>query len=270
MARLGASDAIEKVRAIQAARGLAPVARRSFFAHEAGTRGLKAEDVDAYAEAYGVAREFLAGGAEAAAFFDESDPARRADAELALIVVRRAIERRARNADDEEEEEAGGINQQNKIFETESSQNLSTGHIAILSTGTLKQLKSWTGDLTNMSDETTPVPDALPSTRARFAFTIPADDHSMVSRDGVSFYPGTLLHVLADAPIPPDSCVLAHIDGFDALLFRIYEAARPYAPGASFTLRALNPAYKPVEIPRDGQCLKIALVLGGYVRLLRR
>jgi hypothetical protein len=162
------------------------------------------------------------------------------------------------------------INQTAELVELNSSHNVSFRHIVILSTGTLQQLDSWTGDLTRMSGDKIPVPVVVPAGQSQFAWEIPGRDQSMVGRDGMGYHPGTFLFADGAETIEPGDFVLAHIQGFETPLFRIYESARSYAPGVPFRLSALNPSYQPIEIPAQGACLKIAAVIGHFASMKRR
>lgn len=99
-----------------------------------------------------------------------------------------------------------------------------------------------------MSGRTLPVPQSLGAGEHSYSYQVPDHDLSMASKDGASFGPGTFLVADRDAPILPGKFVLAMIEGFDEPLFRIYRAARPYAPGVAFALHALNPAYEPITV----------------------
>ena len=153
------------------------------------------------------------------------------------------------------------INHVPRQVETNTIHNPGVRLIPILSASEIRNLNTGRGGLAAMSGQSLPVPQSLGAGEHSYSYQIPEHDLAMASKGPDSFGPGTFVVADRVAPILPGKLVLADIEGHDEPLFRIYRASRAYAPGVSFTLDALNPAYEPIPVTNPASVLGLARVL---------
>ena len=229
-----------------------PRSSRSYQSHESGERLPALEDLTIYAHLFEVPFDYFLTGKHA-----DIDPAK----------IQAQEEKNRRKAERRLRQQSGGtsqisakdkradsvafripINQIPRQFETTSIHNSGIRLIPILSASELRTGVNGRGEASTVSSHKLPVPQSLNAGEHSYSFRIPEHDLSMLSKEGISFAPGTYLVADADAPILPGRYVIAIIEGFEEPLFRTFKSARPYSPGTPFTLEALNGAYEPIHI----------------------
>lgn len=224
--------------AVEALNKQGGVKRRTYYSHEAGERTPSEADLRLYSELFGVTPEYLRYGTGAEQL--ESEPA------------------------DGSGDGDGSINQAGEQLEIISSHNPKVRFIVVLSAGEIGQLATNRGDLANMSGRRLPVPDFLDASAQSFIYIMPDDDLSMATLDSQSIPPGTIICIDLDqtvAPILPGRFVLARLKGYDEPLIRRYVADRPYNATSPFTLEALNPSYKPIDVSAPSDCELIGRII---------
>jgi SOS-response transcriptional repressor LexA len=202
----------------------------------------KRADLARYAELFEVSVAYLLSGADAHLYEDQES------------VV-------SEEHGDINEDESAPINQASVKGDSKSSHNGEIRLIVKLSAGGVKKLSSEWGDLTKMSGQRLPVPAFIDAGPRTFWYQITEHDQSMVTSDSFSLTPGAIFLVDLDRPIMPGDHVCAYLEGFAEPVIRKYVASRPHSTGASFTLEARNPAYRPIEVPKDGHCRLIGRVI---------
>lgn len=239
-----------KFESALAAIAVLKVKPRAYYKHERGQSRPDLGRLRLYADMFGAPLDYLLFGAEAEKFEAKArELAQRKGDELQIDTLTDAKTRINSNVN------APQINQLTEQTRATPSHNQSTRLIVLLTASEIRKLSNGLGELATMSGPMLSVPDFLQPSRRSFWYRVPFDDRSMVSEGGL-INPGGFGIIDLEAKIIPGDFVLADLsDG--GVVLRTYVAARSYQPGVSFELKALNPAYKPIEVPLDSECLSI-------------
>jgi hypothetical protein len=267
--RAAAITALEKMPSPD---GDSYVAARTYHSHETGHRRPKMQRLLVYVALFEIPLDYLLFGVDAERYEAEArDLAKRAGTSLKIDKFTTPSDQRAltlvKNLEDDSKINADPINQLSQQSESKASHNPDTRFIVILTASEIRKLSTGKGDLAAMSGPMLPVPDFLNASRHAFAYRIPVDDNSMVGPGGLSFNAGGICMIDPEAPIPPGKYALAIIKGEPEPVVRQYVASGPYAPGRTFELHALNPAFRPIIVANKSACLFIARVI-SFVTLL--
>lgn len=103
--------------------------------------------------------------------------------------------------------------------------------------------------MSQVPNHTLPLPAQMAAGPQAFAYEMPMDDRSMVNDTVPSIGPGTICIVDPDREVKPGDFVLVS-GGGGLMTVRMLQADSDFAPGAPFTLVALNKLYFPT---RDAQ-----------------
>jgi Peptidase S24-like len=245
--------------------GKAGIAARSYHSHESGERRPRMSRLKIYARLFDIPLSYLVMGTDAHKY----------EAEARRLAARTKTKLKIEDFGDpsspgrgpvlvfdaESKVNEAPVNQTPEDLDSNTIHNPGVRLIVVLKANEVRKLKHGRGVPANMSGQRIPVPDFLNASPGTFGYQIPDDDVSMLAPEGLSFNGGGHCVVDPAAKILPGKYVLAVLKDEPEPVIRQYVASGPYASGRPFELKALNPAYRAIEVTDKGACTFIARIV---------